>query len=71
MKQEFFLTNRQLDYLEILLEQTDYISSMELSRRIKYSGRTVKMDMKELRQTLKKFNVCLESKSGMGYRLKV
>ena len=35
MKQEFFLTNRQLDYLEILLEQTDYISSMELSRRIK------------------------------------
>lgn len=48
MKQEFFLTNRQLDYLEILLEQTDYISSMELSRRIKYSGRTVKMDMKEL-----------------------
>ena len=71
MKQEFFLTNRQLDYLEILLEQTDYISSMELSRRIKYSGRTVKMDMKELRQTLKKFNVCLESKSGLGYRLKV
>ncbi len=71
MKQEFFLTNRQLDYLEILLEQTDYISSEELSGHVKYSGRTVKMDMKELRQALKKFNVCLESKSGMGYRLKL
>lgn len=63
------LTRRQCEYISVLLEADDYVSSKEISKKVKRSSRTVKADMRVLKETLLPLGIHLNAKTGKGYLL--
>lgn len=61
--------NRLRKIYEILSKHSRYYTSKEISEMIDLSDKTIRMEIKELKKYLKKYDIILDSKKGKGYIL--
>jgi lichenan operon transcriptional antiterminator len=59
-----------LESADILLGLDEYITSMDLSKKLSVSDRTIKRDISIINETLQKYDCQIISKHGEGYRIK-
>ena len=62
---------RVISLLKIFHEKTNLITSHYLAQVLGVSTRTVRSDIKELSNLLKKSGACIESKPSQGYRMRI
>ena len=64
------LSLRQRKILHILQSQSDFITSREIAKTLKVSSRTIRNDIHEMNELLKRDNVTIESMQSKGFLLK-
>ena len=60
------LNQRQKEFLELLLQETDYAAVQSFADKLGVSGKTLKEDLKVLRVFLEKYNGKIMTKTGKG-----
>ena len=62
-------SKRVLEIIEILIEQTDFISVSEIAAQMAISKRTIFREMDDVEQLLTSFEVSLHKKTKMGIKI--
>lgn len=62
-------TKRQKTMIMELIKRDEYITSRQLSLAAGVSVRTIKSEVKQINELLRVYGICIESKTGLGYRV--
>lgn len=63
------MNKNQINIIKLLVSSSDYISSYEISTACAISQRSVRMEMKKVREILSSLNYTLDSESSKGYKI--
>ena len=63
------MTKRQNQILKVLIQSSDYITSVEISNNLGISEKTVREELKIVREFLADFSIELNSRRGFGYKV--